>query len=105
VHVILTFKTETERRFKAVLQLGLEKQVTVVELARLNRRETEYDLSVDHGHACKVILLSMPNGRCAWRIADPQHSESGKGNYRASPTLALRDGAIPYILRHEPRHQ
>jgi hypothetical protein len=60
VHVILMFENEKECRFTAVLQPGPAKQVTVVEGGRLNRRETEYHVTVDHGYVWKVILLAMP---------------------------------------------
>jgi hypothetical protein len=104
-HVILMFENENERRFKVVLQSRAEKQVTVVTCGRLNRRESEYKVTVDGGPAWKVILLAMPSGIYAWRIADGQLGKAGAGDHHASPVRTLRDGVIPYMVTHELRQQ
>lgn len=101
MQVNLKSENEKEWHFKAILRPGMEQRGRVIEGGRLNRRETEYEVIVDRGHAWKAVLLAMPNGRYAWRIVDDAHSNAGVGDYRASSTLALRDGVIPYIVTQE----
>jgi len=100
--LVLLSETDGWLRYRAVIAPGVRRELAVEPGRRLNRRETEYRVTVGEGRPWIVVVLSMPNRMCAWRIADLHHLKAGDGDFHTSETLAVRDGALPYIVMQEP---